>query len=83
VVAATVTRRKSSNRFGQAVSVYAIGSTKRMTQVRRALAGLVGAAQALVSVLIISHPGTVSVGFIVPSVKVGMQSPSVEVDTKL
>jgi hypothetical protein len=81
VVAATVTRRKSFNRFGQAVSVYAIGSTKRMTRVRRALAGLVGAAQALVSVFIISHPGTVSVGFIVPSVKVGMQFPSVDVDT--
>ena len=80
VVAATVTRRKSSNRFGQAVSVYAIGSTKRMTRVRQALAGLVGAARALVSVFIISHPGTVSVGFIVPSVKVGVQSPSVDVD---
>ena len=82
MVAATVTRRKSLNRFGQAVSVYAIGSTKRITQVRRALAGLVGAARALVSVFIISHPGTVSVGFIVPSVKVGMQSPSVNVDMK-
>jgi hypothetical protein len=82
VVAATVTRRKSSNRFGQAVSVYAIGSTKRMTRVRQALAGLVNAARALVSVFIISHPGTVSVGFIVPSVKVGMQSPSVDVNMK-
>jgi hypothetical protein len=80
VVAATVTRRTASNRFGQAVSVYAIGSTKRTTRVRRALAGLVGAARALVSVFIISHPGTVSVGFIVPSVKVGVQSPSVDVD---
>ena len=80
MVAATVTRRKSSNRFGQAVSVYAIGSTKRMTRVRQALAGLVGAARALVSVFIISHPGTVSVGFIVPSVKVGVQSPSVDVN---
>ena len=80
MVAATVTRRKSSNRFGQTVSVYAIGSTKRMTRVRQALAGLVGAARALVSVFIISHPGTVSVGFIVPSVKVGVQSPSVDVN---
>ena len=75
VVAATVTRRMSLNRLGQAVSVYAIGSTKRMTRVRQALAGLVGIASALVSVLhIIPHPGTV---------KVGVKSPSVEVDTKL
>ena len=75
VVAATVTRRMSLNRLGQAVSVYAIGSTKRMTRVRQALAGLVGIASALVSVLhIVPHPGTV---------KVGVESPSVEVDTKL
>ena len=75
VVAATVTRRMSLNRLGQAVSVYAIGSTKRITRVRQALAGLIGIASALVSVLhIIPHPGTV---------KVGVKSPSVEVDTKL
>lgn len=78
VVTATVTRQAVFKRTTSATATYTISSSKIKTVTRRVSAGFVAAANLVREIISHSHTGDLEIDFVVPTVTVSRNLPSVE-----